>query len=530
MAGLKKPVKKRDTTSPNTALVLFLVFFVLLSIGLGVWGYFGYAGQENLRNATKKEQDKTKGANLGEEYAKFIAFDTRTALGHPLVEDEPTFYKSAMDAKVLETKFKEEKTRAAIEKMIADNKADLGWDGLKYATNYRKLVKDLKDSLAGAQAALNTANDNLKKEKDRNEALEAKYKANWDKALADIKKGNDDALTAAKAKTAEFLELTKKYEDIQGELRKMDMDFAEKEKKYVGEKNFLLAELKKAKKAAAEASESIVRVRTDPHALFLDVSTGKALWDEPVGKITLVDNKARLVTINIGSAVGVKPELAFNVFAPGFKKQRGEGIIKGTIEVIRVLGPNASVGRITSLYDAEGKEIILSDGARGRILREAENPMKEGDLVFNMAFGSRVAVAGNINWLDTPAETPAEQMRNLKDFLHILGRQGVKVDAYLDVTDAKVQGEFTNKTRFLILGKGMPKPVDPKAPISEQAKKINAAIAAMRADAIEHGMFIISADNFANVIGYRRPRSANDTEPSAHNFKPALPSGGSLAP
>jgi hypothetical protein len=43
-------------------------------------------------------------------------------------------------------------------------------------------------------------------------------------------------------------------------------------------------------------------------------------------------------------------------------------------------------------------------------------------------------------------------------------------------------------------------------------------------------MFIISADNFANVIGYRRPRSANDTEPSAHNFKPALPSGGSLAP
>jgi hypothetical protein len=219
--------------------------------------------------------------------------------------------------------------------------------------------------------------------------------------------------------------------------------------------------------------------------------------------------------------------VAFNVFASGWKK-RGEGIIKGTIEVVRVLGANASVARITSLYDAEGKEIILADNARGRILREADNPLKKGDLIFNMAFGSRVVVAGNINWLESPAETPAEQMRNLKDFFHILGRQGVKVDAYLDVTDVKMQGEITNKTRFLILGKGMS--VDPKSPQAEQAKKINAAIAAVRAEAVEKGMFVISADNFANVIGYRRPRSANETEPSTRNFHPGLPAGGSLAP
>ena len=49
--AVKKPVKKRDATSPNTALVLFLVFFVLLSIGLGVWGYYGYAGQKKLKES-----------------------------------------------------------------------------------------------------------------------------------------------------------------------------------------------------------------------------------------------------------------------------------------------------------------------------------------------------------------------------------------------------------------------------------------------------------------------------------------------
>jgi hypothetical protein len=529
MAGLKKPVKKRDTTNPNTALVLFLVFFVLLSIGLGVWGYFGYSGQEKLRQETAAEKKSTAAARLGEEYANFIAWDTRTALGHPLAENEPNSYKAAMDAKVIEDggKFKDEKTRAAIKKMIDDNRAELGWDGAKYTTTYRDLVKKLKGDLGKSEAALNTANKGLDSEKKRNAAIEALYKTNYEKNKTAIETGNAETLKAAQAKTAEFESLRTKFVEIQKELENKDKEFAKEKEKLIGEQKVLMAELNKTKKAALEASQSVIGVRKEPHALFLDVSTGKALWDDPLGKITLVDNKARLVTINIGSAMRVKPELAFNVFASGWKK-RGEGIIKGTIEVVRILGPNASVARITSLYDAEGKEIILADNARGRILREADNPLKEGDLIFNMAFGSRVVVAGNINWLELPAETPAEQMRNLKDFFHILGRQGVKVDAYLDVTDAKLQGEITNKTRFLILGKGMF--VDPKSPLADQAKKINAAIAAVRAEAVERGMFVISADNFANVIGYRRPRSANDTEPSAHNFRPGLPAGGSLAP
>ena len=47
MAGLKTPSrKKRENAKPNTILIVFLVFFILLSIGLGVWGYYGYAEQE----------------------------------------------------------------------------------------------------------------------------------------------------------------------------------------------------------------------------------------------------------------------------------------------------------------------------------------------------------------------------------------------------------------------------------------------------------------------------------------------------
>ena len=84
--AVKKPVKKRDATSPNTALVLFLVFFVLLSIGLGVWGYYGYAGQKTLReDAVNKQKDKD-AAQLGERYASTILDEVLTAQGHDLGE------------------------------------------------------------------------------------------------------------------------------------------------------------------------------------------------------------------------------------------------------------------------------------------------------------------------------------------------------------------------------------------------------------------------------------------------------------
>ena len=70
-------------------------------------------------------------------------------------------------------------------------------------------------------------------------------------------------------------------------------------------------------------------------------------------------------------------------------------------EVVRVLGSASSIARITSLYDITGLEIPLNDLNKGRIQREADNPLKEGDLLFNLAFGARVVLAGNINWTYT---------------------------------------------------------------------------------------------------------------------------------
>ena len=57
MAGLKKPAKKPGTGNPNTVLVVFLVLFILTSIGLGVWGYYGYAEQDGLKKFHRRPSD-----------------------------------------------------------------------------------------------------------------------------------------------------------------------------------------------------------------------------------------------------------------------------------------------------------------------------------------------------------------------------------------------------------------------------------------------------------------------------------------
>ena len=50
--------------------------------------------------------------------------------------------------------------------------------------------------------------------------------------------------------------------------------------------------------------------------------------------------------------------------------------------------------------------------------------------------------------------------------------------------------------------------------------------AEIRKDAVEKGLFVISPENFAMVIGYRRPASALST--TTLDFRPSLPSGGTL--
>jgi hypothetical protein len=596
MAGLKKPSKKRDTTNPNTALVLFLVFFVLLSIGLGVWGYYGYAGQEKLRTETKGEKDKAGAAKLAEDFFRFTADEARLAAGNPVEANEMTFWKNMRDQILGDGgKFKaviEAESQTALKKMRDDNAAALkGFDdGQGYKTTYKNEITRLNGELTKAQNAVAAAQSELADAKTNLDKLQRDQKDFMAKTTATIKKDHKAVLDAAKEKWESMKKEIETNKELQEKLASIGNVHDQAMEVETGKIRKLTTELNKLKEQIKETSSSLVpRLQTDPHALLLDISQGKTIWDAPLGKIAKVDLDSRQVVISIGSASGVREETTFNVFANSWKGH-AEGQLKGTVEVIRVLDANTSLARITSLYDASGAEIPLNDRVRGRIEREAGNVLKAGDLLFNLTFGSHVFIAGVVHWNGPAALGAAGQMRALRDFMALLERQGVKIDGYVDLTDGKLVGSITPKTRYIVRGDSFivsrkeakepkeeakeekepakeakeakddkeakeakddkeakdgkekdgkekegkeakengAKEVKNEAPATgEREQRINEAMLGVRNTAIEKGLFIISADNLANVIGYRRPRNALDVGVSG--FRPTIP-GASLRP
>jgi hypothetical protein len=234
----------------------------------------------------------------------------------------------------------------------------------------------------------------------------------------------------------------------------------------------------------------------------------------------------RQVVINLGSASGVQPETTFTIFGAG-PYGGAEKHLKGTVEVSRVIDANTALARITSLYDAEGHEIVLNDQGTQRIQRESESALREGDLLFNMFWGQPVALAGPVNLGGQVNNSPAEQMRRLQEFAYYLDRLGMPVDAYLDLADGTIKGKIGWNTRYLILGPDLA--ADGPGDQGERAKALKEVVEAMKKEAAEKGLFMISLENFLNVAGYRAPRSAAAGRELA-GFRPKATRAGSVMP
>lgn len=557
MAGLKKK-KKEPSSSPNVVVVVFLVFFVLATIVLGSLYYMSF---EEKGDARRKQVAAVKDAELKQRDAllyKLAYYEMRVAAtGDQLNADD------------------EEKT--AKEGMLLDRdeflKEDFGkfGNGPKDKDGIRKLRAKILEKLEAAANGIDfkssleeklkfALDDNIRFKKDyadevaknkRMETLAKKYTDKQDAFQADItnqiKAENDKIYKAAVIQTEAFKELIKEHAKLKDKLEEKNQELlaakedAEKEAKKLTRKvNVLEQALRENAGGAGGGNLGGNRPAGDAFPLVLDLTPGKPLWDTPVGKVVRVDLDLRQVSINLGSAHGVVPELTFNVFGTG-PTGRAEKGMRGTIEVIKVIDSTTSLCRITSVYDAEGREIPLTL-LRDRLLRESDPPLREGDLLFNLFWGTRVAVAGYVSLTGDPSDNPAEQMRQVEDFMHILKRNGIQVDAYVDLRDGQVRGSITPKTRYLIRGddlrvaaakmpdeeKDKDKDKEPKAkegqPNAERNETINKSNKALRAEAIERGLLLISAENFATVVGYRKARSVLANE--ASNFRPGVPFAG----
>jgi hypothetical protein len=175
---------------------------------------------------------------------------------------------------------------------------------------------------------------------------------------------------------------------------------------------------------------------------------------------------------------------------------------KGSLEVVKVIGPHLSQTRVGALRDFAG------------------DPIQEGDQVFNPAWNpnrkTHVAIAGIVDFTGEGSGSLADQVRNLREFINNLERQNIVVDAYLDLRTNTVKipdkGEgMTLKTDFFILAEGPRYDSEPILNFKDEKintkQMTNEMMEKMRKDAIKKGVTVIPLRKFEVLTGYRVPRS-----------------------
>lgn len=530
MAGLKKTSKK-DASSPNMVLLIALIMFILTSIGLGVFAYYGYDGQEKLRQAAKS-------AKVGEETMKeardnwqLVAYEAMLGLGFELAPEQKTIFNALRNESIsAPDKYKE--VKPLFDAMSAENQANLkGFNAqeTKYETSFKEQIKIAQEEAQKARAALDGVQKEYEQFKTKYEELVVRYEKDNADLKDKIKAGNDAALAAAMMTNSQFPAL-------QEALRKLEDARQDEAKRHDNEKSDLLSQLARAKQENADLSKKLndrsIGVAAAPqsgsgeaHALMLDVSRGLPLWDRPLGKITRVEPQNMLVYIDLGSKAGVRPDVSFNVFAngPGGKADKQ---LKGTIEVVRVINETTAACRITSLYDEEGKSYpVMSEGFRLKAAKAADSILREGDLIYNPFFNMHVFIAGSVNFTGYASDSPASQNLQLRDFIEQLRKQNVYVDGYVNLLNGQVEGNMTPKTRLLIRGDFAP--INRSEQELARFKSIVESYQVIKRQAIDQGMFIVSAENMAMMMGFRSPQTQNTD--AAYHFQPYLPwTGGAM--
>ena len=147
--------------------------------------------------------------------------------------------------------------------------------------------------------------------------------------------------------------------------------------------------------------------------------------DIPDGIVVGVNQRSRIVWINIGRAESLRKQTVFSVFDEG-QHEVASAEKKGSIEVVYVRGEHLAEAHIVD--------------------NELANPIKSGDLIHSPVWdpGRRVrfALVGSID-IDGDGKSDRELVRNL------IHRNGGIIDAEVD-EDGKRSGRLSVSTRYLI--------------------------------------------------------------------------------
>lgn len=523
-AATKTAAGPKESSQP---LVISLVFFVLLSIGLGVFSYTLYSGQADKDAAKAKAEADVKNIRGIADENELLAKGLKAYIGLATPDE------AAAVAGLKEG----DKVSGELAKLTAAVRAQAGAGSKKAADDLNRALEQYYRDLARKDAtppkldlaalspggfgawgdetgvrppAVPLIPAAAQQEVLRNLAAvsatgalagynEARLKmaevaADYDKAskaLNDVaKKVPENAQNQIKEVIAQF--------DKRGETYKSDTtDFRSQLDAKIKEIDALKADLR-------ARDNDLKDLRADLDAALTRVKPADPLeYDEPQGTVTktLPD---RMVEISLGSAAKVTRGLVFTVLPSDFRSKGrqsrmfeyrepdGRGGIrsvqrftpKATLEVVEVLGPNLSRARLTTEANRTSDRVL------------------EGDLLYNAAWrkgqGDHVALVGIFDLNGDGTDDIATVVTDLT-------RMGVTVDAWYNLRTLKWEGKLTERTRFVIRGY-TPSGATTEATRESRAKIIG-GIAAGTNDAKSKAIAVVDFRDFFGRMGYK---AAND--------------------
>ena len=499
-----------ETKAP---LVIALVFFVLATIGLGV---FAYTTSEDLSEAktAKVEADKAKTlADDNTNKAREAALLYKVALGIANEEDQKglqgiRFKTEAQNAH-----------KAMIDAINAKSQQAIGAQVPKFVGSGAGFQAGVADFFAwtwpaGGEAPTAPTLSVLDGAVTARAQLELNERAT--KAEQDRLKSSTQTMVA---KTTERDAETKKYKEETGKIPALiaaDTDKARKS--YEDKANQFGTQQAEARTSVQTAADKVaerdLQVKGQDERLKIQERKINDLldreidlidpfkFDNPQGRI-LRRYSDSLVDIDLGTSDKLRAGIAFSIFPSDttirgmqprmrpFKDANGKvaykPIPKGKIEVIDVIGPNIAQCRIVDEDNA----------VRDRVI--------PGDLLYNALWrkgtSEHVALFGIFDLDGDGRDDTVSMIAGLR-------RIGVVVDAYYDLGKSKWEGEITSQTNFAI--EGFYPTVNASDGNREGKIKVLNGIGEARKTVKEKGMLILRPRDAFPRIGFNARLEVSD--------------------
>lgn len=534
-----------------TVLIVFLILFVLLAIGGWVFGFTVVDSDANKDQKLAQEQSKVAAIEAERDWYRYCALTFLNYTGELKGEEEIKEFNTLNDKFVLkrnvgganpdvpanqlfaagnlpDSKMPELKVlpKATVLKILNDldpicSYTDQGGT-LKISRNMAQAIQAEKDTwkdVAAADRASLQARKTSDRQADKAVTDSASQKTNYEKNLKIL---NDSV-------TAELKKYQDQFKQVKAEMDAQTATFNQQQ-----------AEVKKQLAALAEANGKLTQANADLAKQVKDrddkltQNNEERLSNETARKVPTdirmiqVADSGTEGHINVGSADHVTPQLSFSVFGVT-PDGRVDNTNKATIEVVNVVGEHLSQVRVT------GQRVLRLDrtiavippteilSGRDKVLQS----VTKNDVVYNAAWHPsiqrHVAVAGIV-------DLNGDNKNAMPDFLRLLEKQNLVVDAYIDLHDFEIRGKVTVNTDYLIIGGGaemLAEGINPKV-----GEKLNAKMDELREQARKNGVEKMNVKRFIDVIGYRLPSSASGSLSSNYRFylDPGAPAPGGDVP